>query len=185
MGPAGPQGEVGPEGPAGPQGEVGPMGPQGPAGANGADGAQGPAGPQGPQGLTGATGPMGPQGPAGPTNAWVAQNVGNVTVNTGGNVTVASLSLPAGSYLFFAKAKALRSGSTNTTITCTLRNGATVLDELQAPLSTSTPTVVALHSYATLNAAGTVTMQCSRSGGTGIVSYRTLSAQAFTNLTVQ
>jgi len=128
---------------------------------------------------------MGLQGPAGPTNAWVNQNVAGVTVSSATNVTVSSLNLPAGSYLLFAKAKALRSGSTAITVTCTLRNGATVLDELQSPLSNTTPTVIALHSAVTLAATTTVTVQCNRNAGTGIVSHRAFSAQAFTNLTVQ
>lgn len=131
---------------------------------------------------------MGLQGPAGPTNAWVNQNVAGVTVSSSTNVTVGSLNLPAGSYLLFAKAKALRSGSTTPTITCTLRNGATVLDELQTQLgSTSIPEAITLHSAVTLAATTTVTVQCNRSSasGTGIVSHRAFSAQAFTNLTVQ
>ena len=75
---------------------VGPQGPQG---------IQGIQGPQGPTGATGSQGPTGPTGPAG------ASGVGHAyTVSTPGIVnldnsfpTVASVTVPAGSYLIFGK----------------------------------------------------------------------------------
>jgi hypothetical protein len=70
-------------------------------------GPQGPAGPQGPQGPTGPAGPTGPTGPQGPAgangvgHAWVGS--GNSSINNT-QVTLTSVTVPAGSYLIFAEA---------------------------------------------------------------------------------
>ncbi len=77
--------------------QTGPTGPQGAVGLTGPQGALGPAGPQG------AVGPTGPQGPAGPTNAYA--NYGATSfqrINEGTTQTVASVTLPAGSYTLAA-----------------------------------------------------------------------------------
>ena len=75
-------------------------------------GPQGPAGPQGPQGPTGATGPAGPSGPTGPQgpagangvgHAWVVGRSSDVPINNS-QVTLASVTVSAGSYLIFAEA---------------------------------------------------------------------------------
>jgi len=118
---------AGPQGPAGATGAAGAQGPAGPAGATGLAGAQGPAGAAGAQGPTGPTGPQGstgPQGPAGsggqvyfthPINCndltfdvWICTSSNSaITINgnsggTQGSATVASLQVPAGSYLVTA-----------------------------------------------------------------------------------
>jgi len=72
----------------GPQGPAGPQGPQGPTGATG------PAGP------TGATGPQGPAGANGVGHAWVGSGVSTISNS---QVTLASVTVPAGNYLIFAK----------------------------------------------------------------------------------
>jgi hypothetical protein len=70
-------------------------------------GPQGPAGPQGPMGATGPAGPTGPTGPQGPAgangvgHAWTAS--GSQSINNT-QVTLASVTVPAGSYLIFAEA---------------------------------------------------------------------------------
>lgn len=83
-------------------------------------GPQGPAGPQGPTGATGPTGPAGPTGPTGPqgsagangvAHAWTGSGSSGVINNT--QVTLASVTVPAGSYLIFAEAT-LGSGDTST-----------------------------------------------------------------------
>jgi hypothetical protein len=74
-------------------------------------GPQGPQGIQGPQGPTGATGSQGPTGPTGPTGPAGTSGVGHAyTASTPGIVnldnsfpTVASVTVPAGSYLVFGK----------------------------------------------------------------------------------
>jgi hypothetical protein len=84
-------------------------------------GPQGPAGPQGPQGPTGATGPAGPTGPTGPQGPAGANGVGHAWVVSGGaftpinnsQVTLASVTVPAGTYLIFAEAS-LYSSDTST-----------------------------------------------------------------------
>lgn len=129
---------------------------------------------------------MGLQGPAGPTNAWVNQTTAGVLLDSTTLVTVASLDLPAGSYLLSAKSKLERNSGT-ITVTCSIRNGSTVLDEVSAYVSSTirvNPAV--LQSPVTLAAPTTITMRCNRSGSGSVdVSFTTLSAQAFTNLTVQ
>jgi hypothetical protein len=70
---------------------IGPTGPQGPTGATG------PEGPEGPAGGPGATGPAGANGVG---HAWT--NNGSATLSNS-QVTLASVTVPAGSYLIFAK----------------------------------------------------------------------------------
>jgi len=72
-------------------------------------GQQGPMGPMGPTGATGGTGPAGPTGPTGPQGPAGANGVGHAYTATGdadinnSQVTVASVTVPAGSYLIFGK----------------------------------------------------------------------------------
>lgn len=72
------------------------VGPQGPAGP------QGPQGPMGPAGPSGPTGPQGPAGANGVGHAWVGSG-SNVPINNS-QVTLASVTVSAGSYLIFAEA---------------------------------------------------------------------------------
>ena len=81
------------------------IGPQGPMGLQGPTGATGPAGPTGP------TGPQGPAGANGVAHAWTASGSTQSINNT--QVTLASVTVPAGSYLIFAEAY-LISGDTST-----------------------------------------------------------------------
>jgi hypothetical protein len=133
VGPAGPQG---PTGQTGQQGAIGATGPQGQTGATGPQGNPGPqgtagsAGPTGTQGATGAigqagsqgaTGPAGPTGPTGPSNAYTID-----TFASGGSLStsptvVASLDVPAGSYVFMASARMLSTGSGTSNTSCFLQ----------------------------------------------------------------
>jgi len=81
------QGNTGPQGPVGPQGATGPAGPQGATGAIGPQGAQGP------------TGPQGPQGPAGNGTVHLYHNYTAVQGIGTAPATVASVQVPAGTYL--------------------------------------------------------------------------------------
>lgn len=75
---------------------LGPTGPQGPTGATGATG---------PTGSTGATGPTGPSGAAGIGEMWITRTA---FANTGQGFysTIATLSLPAGTYFVTATGNA-------------------------------------------------------------------------------
>jgi hypothetical protein len=72
-------------------------------------GPQGPQGIQGPQGPVGATGPQGPTGPAGATGPAGTSGFSHIYTGSGGatlnnsQVTVASVTVPAGSYLVLAE----------------------------------------------------------------------------------
>jgi hypothetical protein len=94
-GPRGPQGPVGPAGNPGAPGKRGPRGQTGPAGAAGAPGARGP---QGPKGDPGPGGPAGPKGDPGPSDGYYLAKV-NVVNLPAGEVEVARLNLPPGSYI--------------------------------------------------------------------------------------
>ena len=75
-------------------GLVGPAGPQGPAGPAGEPGPAGPAGPAGPQG---------PAGPPGPSDAYTNYGATDLQRIAGGTTqTVASVTLPAGTYTLAA-----------------------------------------------------------------------------------
>jgi Collagen triple helix repeat (20 copies) len=135
-GPAGAQGAQGLEGPAGPTGPEGPQGvagatgPEGPQGLPGATGATGARGEQGLAGSTGPSGPEGAQGPVGPTGAQGATGAtgagasnGYATAAQGVDVplpqdmneeTIATLTLPAGSYILSASVSLVRTGGTGT-----------------------------------------------------------------------
>ena len=68
---------------------------------------QGPQGPQGAQGARGAQGAQGAQGATGPQGPSAAYSTGSSTsTSSTGNVTVASLALPAGKYVLSASVRA-------------------------------------------------------------------------------
>ncbi len=106
----------------------------------------------------------------------------NLSETTNSPTTIATLSLPAGSYLVTAKARLVRSN--NVTATCRLYAGNTIFDE-SAFQAGSSGALMTLHAPLTLTTTTTVTVRCSSSNNNTTASYRTLSAQAFTNLTVQ
>lgn len=90
-------------------------------------GPQGPAGPQGPTGATGATGPAGPSGPTGPQGPAGANGVGHAWTGGGtfmninnSQVTLASVTVPAGSYLIFAEAFAANLDGSDQNALCKL-----------------------------------------------------------------
>jgi hypothetical protein len=98
-------------------------------------GPQGPLGPQGPQGPTGATGSQGPTGPTGLTGPAGANGVGHAWVNTGSaplpnsQVTVASVTVPAGSYFIFANSSVSSSDLSDQAANCELDVNGTPEDE--------------------------------------------------------
>lgn len=90
-------------GPAGPTGPEGPPGAQGATGAAGAQGPAGPAGEHGPQGERGPQGVPGVPGAAGPSDIYTT--TGSPLQLDGTDQDVASLTLPAGSYLLQGQAR--------------------------------------------------------------------------------
>ena len=131
-------------------------------------------------GLTGTTGAQGPAGAG--ADAWINQVVAALPLATT-ELTMASLTLPAGSYLLHAKASLLRTNG-NGSSACTLYNGLTVLDQLMNQGSTSGELTV-LQSSVTLAANTAIIMRCVMSTGTADVSRRTLTAYRVSTLTVQ
>jgi hypothetical protein len=90
----------------------------------------GPQGPAGPQGPTGATGPQGPTGPTGPQGPAGANGVGHAYVDsrdivalTNSFPTVASVTVPAGSYLVFGKVEISNADGSDQFARCNLSSG--------------------------------------------------------------
>ncbi|GAA1422931.1 hypothetical protein GCM10009662_82320 [Catellatospora coxensis] len=102
-GPPGPPGAAGLPGLPGVAGLPGLPGIPGPPGPPGATGAQGVPGPSGAPGTQGLPGPSGPPGLRGPSDAWVMEPSGNATLPPDQQPEeVASVTLPAGSFLLIA-----------------------------------------------------------------------------------
>ena len=156
---------------------------------------QGPAGPQGPQGSTGPVGPQGPVGPAGPTgpmgpsNGYAAGFFGG-TLSSGPSTT-ATLTLPAGSYVFAANIMILNTAASTGTATCSIvQNGVTVSYRniyLVPPVNTPGYSVnlsIGTASFPVADSA-TVTLQCSISSGSGTYETSYLGAIKVGTLSVQ
>lgn len=125
---------------------------------------------------------MGPQGPQGPgADGWINRTTTTVAVPTT-PVTLATLNLPAGSYLLSGKVSLVRTGGGGTS-TCTLNDGATVLDQLDNQTSTSGELTV-LQSAVTLTGTTAITVRCSSTSAVN-ASFRVLSAYKLNSLTQQ
>jgi len=190
-GPAGAQGPAGPAGPAGATGPAGPIGPPGPIGLTGATGSQGPAGPAGDVGPAGPAGPQGPAGPAGPPGtsgvaaAFTAQ-VGlpqTAAVNIAAFFSqVASLALPAGSYVVTAKVVLNNTSGDAGGVTCVFTQSGTgsLLDRADGSLAAGNASdTLVLHTAVLVTGAGDehVRVSCQRSiTGTATASYQQMTA---------
>ncbi len=135
-------------------------------GDTGATGAMGVAGPSGP---TGATGPAGAHGVLG-----YVSSIGNVTIPTTGNVTIASTTIPAaGTYLLIGKVDAsIPQPNRSATVSCNLIvNGSTTVDTfalIGAPAATSLTYTGSLQSVVALNANDKIIISCTpQNGGQG------------------
>src|SRR4051794_23248416 len=121
----GPRGPQGPVGPAGPKGDPGAPGAKGATGDRGPAGPAGPAGERGPQGATGATGATGdrgPQGPIGPSDGYYFAKL-NVVNLPAGEVEVARLNLPPGSYIANATLAAVDTHAEADVVRCWIVGG--------------------------------------------------------------
>jgi hypothetical protein len=145
---------TGPIGPVGPQGIQGVQGPQG---LQGATGATGPRGQQGPQGSSGS------QGPAGMSDTYVDRDL--FTELGSGGAVVASVNVPAGSYLIVAKTALETFDSDTQPAGCTLSTGdsmgLTLLDHELFSGSNFFPQAVSLLDTATFTVATDITLTCS------------------------
>src|SRR5262249_17854975 len=80
-----------------------------------------PAGPQGPKGDTGATGTNGAPGAPGPSNGYIHPYSSTpVGIDSAQGAVVASIDLPAGKYLVFAKTGVASTTPTGVVVQCTL-----------------------------------------------------------------
>lgn len=137
------RGLPGPRGKQGPKGATGATGPQGPQGSPGAPGPQGVPGPQGLPGNVGNPGPEGPQGPIGPSDGYSAPLTDDTFTDSA--VTLARLTLPAGTYLVDAAVYASLdvSGGPFNTVSCGLEGpgdnfaAVTAFGEVTFPIAAS------------------------------------------------
>lgn len=101
----------------------------------------GPQGLQGPQGPTGAVGPAGPTGPTGPQGAAGANGVGHAWVASGSaslsnsQVTIASVTVPAGSYLIFGEITLDSASTSSQQGRCKLTVNGTDTDQFEQTLA--------------------------------------------------
>jgi len=167
---AGAAGTPGPAGAPGAAGATGPTGPQGP---------QGPQGPAGPTGATGAPGPQGPQGPAGAVNIYNANDDSNGSPLTVGTTwtTIASLTLPAGSYWIQAETLVINlSTVTDVEVVCEIPqiNGALYAADLATDNATvgSWEATIPVQGVITLGGAGTIQLQCEAAPSPEVYAYR-------------
>ena len=96
----------------GPQGPIGPQGPTGPQGLQGMPG---------PTGSTGPRGPAGPAGPAGTTDVFLSRpaDPNQKILLTTTQLVVATVSVPAGSYLIDFNAPVMNEDGDSQTAVCT------------------------------------------------------------------
>lgn len=152
--------------------QTGPQGPQGAQGVPGERGLQGEAGPAGPQGLQGLTGPQGPQGavgPAGPaTNGggvWLRQNGSTSFGGSGVYHTLASVTVPAGSYLINYKTRIYNTADNSQDANCQLSTGDTEFFRLRELFTYGAAGDVDLNDAKTFAAATTITASCATFSG--------------------
>jgi hypothetical protein len=109
------------------KGNAGPAGPAGAAGLAGAAGKEGPQGKEGPPGKEGAAGKAGERGPS---NAYTVSQTSILAFPSTSNeqLTVASLSLPAGNFVLEGKVLANNNAGAQTFAHCELLLGASVID---------------------------------------------------------
>jgi hypothetical protein len=172
----GTQGPQGIQGIQGVQGQTGPQGSQGPQGSLGPQGSQGPQGTQGPAGV----GSTGAQGPAGISDVYVARLVSTGGFNLGNaGLDVASLTVPAGSYLIMGKAEISNADGSEQFVTCSLNTGDIIHIVMggSSAFQNNLPTQgVSLLDTARFGVATTIVMHCQ--GFNNIAKFVVLTASA-------
>lgn len=113
----------------------------------------------------GPVGPAGPAGPAGPSSAYYGRQTGTATLAANGaTATLATLSLPAGSYTFSAQAYAFRQGANEKPdqAMCIVVSGTTVLGGLPSQITIDPTANLIFLAAATLPAPATVQLSCNQ-----------------------
>jgi hypothetical protein len=181
-GETGSQGVPGPKGDAGAKGETGLQGTPGPKGDIGADGDPGLQGDPGPKGDTGAEGEKGDQGdqgdvgPIGPSDVYSAHATLKSVNPASGNVTVVSLSLPAGNYLVAATQTAESEEGGRSTIECDIVVGASSQANFYARIGGELSGTLADQVTIALGTTTTVSEQCASTEHVMDLSEPTLTA---------
>lgn len=136
--------------------------------------------PAGAQGPAGPAGPAGAQGPVGPSNGYRFDSGNDILDWTGTDQTVATLNLPAGSYVLFAKVLGNNNDGSVQTANCKLRLNGAVIDDGIGYLSLDGTGVdrgyVPLAGTGTAAAATTATVTCTASTVAGNWISRTITA---------
>ena len=123
----------------------------------------GPVGPVGPKGAKGDKGDQGEPGAPGPSAGFSASGT-PADLATGAN-TVATLTLPAGTYLVHGNADLVNNALATATVACTLQSpDASVLDPVAATLRAGDEGTVPVDGSGTL-AAGAVKIVCTEGSG--------------------
>lgn len=169
-------------GPRGKQGPQGTQGAQGPQGVPGATGAQGVPGPQGLPGNVGNPGPAGPQGPIGPSDGFSAALSDDTFSDA--PVVLATLSLPAGTYLVDAAAylSLEQSGGPFDTVSCGLDGPGEAFVSLTAFGQVTFPLAASLEIP---EPGGEVTVECVKGQAGAVRASGTLNAVKVGALTLQ
>lgn len=156
--------------------------PSGTGGTQGPVGPVGPAGPQGPAGAQGAQGAQGVQGPMGPSHGYRAAppDAALLFWNTV-DQTVATLNLPAGTYVLSAKVMGDNSSAADpAVISCDLRvNGSTIDGSGFIKVENTAGAdraYIPLAGTATIAADGAATLVCDSDTSTGTWSDRVITA---------
>jgi hypothetical protein len=174
-GPRGRKGHVGANGTIGATGAIGGIGARGETGRIGATGRVGGIG------ATGQTGGIGATGPRGPSDAYNAESGGGTPIALGdstGFVTVQSVSVAAGSYLFLAKFQLLNNSGGAGYVMCEFPGE---LDENSAVVPASGTfgagvAEITLQHADTFASATTVLVQCEAFGANVVTSFDKLTA---------
>jgi hypothetical protein len=137
-------------------------------------GPQGPQGIQGPQGPIGATGSQGPTGPTGPQGDAGANGVGHAYFDGGqyGDVildnsfpVVASVIVPAGTYLIFGKTTVNNADSSDQDATCRLSTGDSTQARVAGQGGPGKVTMVVQDIALSVADGTTITMNCATFNG--------------------
>lgn len=136
-----------------------------------------PAGPQGPQGPKGDRGPAGQTGATGPSNGYVHPWSQDQAYIDNGGGTVATLNLPPGKYLVFAKTDVATTFNGAVLVQCTLTAGSAYdYSSIDLHATSNQTGELNLNIGANLAAAGSATLWCRGNGSTTWARSTVLSA---------
>ncbi len=157
----------------------------------GRPGPRGPRGPQGPRGADGAAGAPGAQGPAGLSEAITHAEPAAILITAAQDVL--SITLPAGSWIVFARMDAANADNSITRLECSMftpdntgldfwKQRLAANDDPNIPLVFGTPT---MQGAATLTAGGAVRVACTSTVGRIELISRQITAVRVGKLTTQ